>query len=252
MSDYTTVGLGYNTGTDAAPTWTGTELAPGGTSGANELRWCGPGAGGATTGSGSWPGFARPGAAQAVPELWAFTADTTGLKVTTYDGTNGKARVLRWHLDNTGTMASAPQFSAFATSALPTPVPGSQPTSPSSDGSGIVNGQATDTGNTSYLKANAYGVGLTSGGVQQTPSAGAAGTTVTATSGTAGAVTPGSAAWLATWQSLQGWTQYIRGGQTWQALTAGYWYFSLILFSGPNLALGTNIGPVLCLQYNYT
>jgi hypothetical protein len=145
-------------------------------------------------------------------------------------------------------------MSAFADTSLSSPSRGTQPSSPSSDGSGIVNGQTTDTGGTarSYLKGNAYGQGITSGGSQQTPSAGSVGTNPGATAGTTGSVTPSSAAWLSTWQGLQGWNDYILGGATWQALTTVYWYFTLILFSGPNLCLGTNIGPVLCLQYNYT
>jgi hypothetical protein len=171
--------------------------------------------------------------------------------VNTYDGTNANARQFRWDFDNLGTPVSPMQFSAFATSALTTPVPGTQPSSPSSDGSGIVNGQASDTTSTSYLKGNAYGVGLTGAGAQQTPSAGTTGT-VLATSSTAGSVTPGASAWLATWQALQGWTCYILSGATAQATTAGFWFFVLSLWSGPNLCLGTNIGPVIVNQYNYT
>lgn len=253
MSDYSAATIGYNKGTDASPDWSGTEIATGGTSGANEFRWCASGAGGVSTASANWPGYARPGSAGAVPELWAFSADTTGLKVATYDGTNAKANVFRFHLTNDGTAASAPQFSFFATTSLPTPVAGTQPSSPSTDGSGIVNGQSSDTSSHAYAKINAYGQGITSGGTQQTPSAGSVGTLPTATTqNTAGAATPGSAAWLTTWQDAQGWTDYILGGATWQALTLVYWYFSMILFSGPNLCLGTNIGPIQVLQYNYT
>lgn len=252
LSDYTNFKIDYNKGTDASPDWTGTAISPGGSAGANELRWCASGAGAAGTGSASWPGFQRPGSVSAIPELWAFSADTTGIKVATYDGSNTNGRVLRWDFDNTGTPVSAFQMSAFATTALPTPTAGSQPSSPSSDGSGIVNGHATDTSSTAYLKGNAYGVGLTNGGTQQTPSAGAAGTTLAATSGSAGSVTPGASAWLSTFQSLQGWTQYILSGDTAKATTAGFWYFTLALYSGPNLCLGTNIGPVIVAQYNYT
>lgn len=253
MADYTTAELQYNKNTDASPDFTGTAIAPGGSSGANELRWCATGAGGASTPSASWPGYARPVATGAVPELWAFSTNTSGIKVATYDGTNAKANVFRWHLDNTGTPVSAPQMSFFATSALPTPVAGTQPSSPSSDGSGIVNGQSSDTSSHSYIKINAFGQGITSGGVQQTPSAGSVGTLPTATTqNAAGAVTPGSAAWLTTWQDAQGWIDYILGGATWQTLTAVFWYWTMILFSGPNLTLGTNIGPVAVLQYNFT
>lgn len=251
MSDYTNFLLDINSGTDASPTWT-TQIAPNGVSGGNELRWCNPGAGGASTSSANWPGIQRPATVQAIAELWGFTANTTGVKCGTYDGTNGHANVFRWDFDNTGTPVSPFQMSAFATTALPTPVPGSQPSSPSSDGSGIINGHATDTSSTSYLKINAYGVGLTNAGSQQTPAAGSAGTTLAATSGTAGSVTPGASAWLSTFQSAQGWTQYILSGDTAKATTAGFWYFTMILYSGPNLCLGTNIGPVIVCQYNYT
>jgi hypothetical protein len=252
MSDYTNFYLDCNTAANdaATPVWT-TQVAPGGVSGANEIRWCASGAGGSSTSSSNWPGFQRPASVQAVPELWACTANTTCAKVNTYDGTNSNARQFRWDFDANGTPVSPFQMSAFATTALPTPTAGSQPSSPSSDGSGIVNGQASDTSSTAYLKGNAYGVGLTNGGSQQTPSAGTTGT-LAATSGTAGSVTPGASAWLATFQSLQGWTQYILSGDTAKATTAGYWYFVLALYSGPNLCLGSNIGPVIVNQYNYT
>jgi len=253
MSDATTVSVAYNKGTDASPDFTGTEIALLGTSGANEFRWCASGAGGVSTSSANWPGYPRPGSTGAVPECWAFSTNTSGIKVATYDGTNAKANVFRWHLTSELTAVSAPQMSFFADTSLSTPVAGTQPSSPSTDGSGIVNGHSTDTSSHSYLKINAYGQGITSGGVQQTPSAGSVGTNPTATTqNAAGAVTPGSAAWLATWQDAQGWTDYILGGATWQALTAVLWYFSMILFSGPNLCLGTNIGPVGVLQYNFT
>lgn len=249
MTDFTTLNLQYNTGTDAAPTWTGTAIAFGGSTGANELRWANSVAGmTGGTGSAAWAYYARPAATAAVNQLWAFTTDTTGSQVATYDGSNGKSNVLRWNWDNTGTFASAPQFSAFSDSTHTAPVPGTQPGGQS--GSPVVNGNVTDTSSTSYLKYNAYGFGVTSGGVQQTPAAGAAGTTLLATSGTAGAVSPGSAAFLTTWQSAQGWTQYIVDGQTPQAATAGFWYWTCVLFTGPNMSTGTML-PVVTFQYTY-
>jgi hypothetical protein len=181
--------------------------------------------------------------------MWAFTADTTGLKVATYNGSNTNGNVLRFNWDNTGTFAAALQFSAFGDNTHATPSPGTQPGAQS--GSPIVNGHATDTSSTSYLKGNAYGVGLTSAGAQQTPAAGAAGTTLTVTSGTAGAVTPGASAWLTTWQSLQGWAQYILSGGTPQAVTAGLWYFTLALYQGVNMSTGT-LQPVVTFQYAYS
>src|SRR5262249_9982328 len=149
--------------------------------------------------------------------------------------------VLRLSFDNLGTPVSAMKLSAYATTSLGAATAGSQPSDPSSDGSGIVNGQTTDTSSTAYLKGNVYGSGLTAGGSQETPSSGAAGTTLAATSGSAGAATPSAASFLSTWQSLQADTQYIQGPAIPQATTAFKWYFVLALFSGPNLCLGTNI-----------
>jgi hypothetical protein len=134
--------------------------------------------------------------------MWAFTADTTGTKVATYDGSKTNSNVLRWNWDNTGTFAAAPQFSAFGDNTHATPSAGTQPGAQS--GSSIVNGQSTDTSSTAYLKINAYG-----NGSSQAPSAGAAGTTLAVTSGTAGSVSPGSAAWLSTWQSAQGYSKCL-------------------------------------------
>ena len=54
MSDFTTIQLDYNTGTDGSPTWTGLP-SPSVASGANEIRWCNTSAGGASTASASWP-----------------------------------------------------------------------------------------------------------------------------------------------------------------------------------------------------
>lgn len=241
MSDFTTINIKYNTNTDASPTWTSTALAFGGSAGANELRWCNTGGGGATTGSAAWPYFTRPSSGTAaVPEMWAFTADTTGLKVATYDGNKTYANVLEWSWDSAGSFAAAPQFSAFGDNTHTTPSPGTQPGAQS--GSPIVNGHATDTSSTAYLKANAYGVGSS-----QAPSAGNAGSTLAVTSGTAGSVSPGSAAWLSTWQSLQGWTQYILCGATPAATTAATWNFTLALFSGVNMSTGT-LAPVISLN----
>src|SRR2546430_9988096 len=182
MADFTTINVKYNTGTDASPTWTSTALAFGGSAGANELRWCNTSGGAAGTSSANWPYFTRPAAGTiAVPEMWAFTADTTGLKVATYDGNKTFANVLQWSWDAVGTYAAAPQFSAFGDNTHATPSAGTQPGGQS--GSPIVNGHATDTSSTSYLKGNAYG-----NGASQLPAAGNAGTTLAVTSGTAGRV----------------------------------------------------------------
>jgi hypothetical protein len=252
MADYTTITTNYNSGagTDAAPVWTGTSLAFGGSAGANELRWCASGAGAAGTASAAWPLYSRPGSTGVIPEVWAFTADTTGLKVQTYDGTSAHYMQFRFNFDALGTLAAAFQFTAFGDNTHATPSAGTQPGAQS--GSPIVNGHATDTSSTSYLKANAYGYGVDTGGTQQTPAANAAGT-LAVTTGTSGAVSPGTGAWLATWQSMQGFTsgQYILDAVICKALTAGFWYFVLSMWSGPNMSTGT-LQPVLTLQYSYS
>ena len=114
MSDFTSIVVKYNTGTDSSTTWTNTALAFGGSAGANELRWANTGGGAASTSSANWPYFTRPAAGTAaVPEAWAFTANTTGLQIALYDGSKTNSNVLEWSWDNTGTYAAAPQFSAF-------------------------------------------------------------------------------------------------------------------------------------------
>lgn len=249
MADFTSITTNINSNTDASSTWT-TSLAFGGSAGANEIRWANTGAGGASTSSAAWPFFTRSASGTAVvPELWGCSADTTCVKCATYTGSNANANVFRWNWDNTGTFAAAPQFSMFGDSTHATPSAGTQPGATS--GSPIVNGQTTDTSSTSYFKINAYGVGVTSGGVQQTPSAGTVGTNPSATTGTAGALTPSSAAWLTTWQSAQGWIQYILNGQTPQAATAGFWYWTGLLFQGVNMSTGT-LQPVVTFQYAYS
>lgn len=251
MADYT-VSMDYNKGSDGTPYWTGTTISTGGTSGANEFRFCKAGAGAGGTGSASWPKFRRLASTGVVDELWAFSADTTGTKVATYDGTKAASRVLRLNFNNAGTPVSAMKFSSYADSSLGAATPGTQPSDPASDGSGVVNGHASDTSSTAYLKGNAYGSGLTAGGSQETPSSGAAGSTLAVTSGTGGAATPSAGSWLSTWQSLQADTQYIQGPTTPQATTAFFWYIVLSLWSGPNLCLGSNIMSVLACQYDRT
>jgi hypothetical protein len=183
--------------------------------------------------------------------MWAFTADTTGVKCATYTGTNANANVLRWDWDGLGTFAAAPQFTMFGDNTHATPSAGTQPGAQS--GSPIVNGQATDTSSTSYCKINAYGNGVTAGGTQHTPSAGSVGSAPTVTTGGAGAATPAATpAWLATWNDAQGWTNYILNGATPQATKAGYWYWTMALFTGVHMSTGSAIQPVLTLQYAYS
>jgi hypothetical protein len=250
MADFTTLKSQTNAGaavTDASPTWVDMPFATAN----NELRLCASGAGAAGTASASWPSFLRPATTQVIPEMWAFTADTTGLKMNTYDGTS--AHYMQWRInwDATGTFASAPIISAWKDNTLPAASPGTQPTpAAGGDGSSFVNGSA-DTSNTSYIKANAYGRGTAaSGSTQDTPAANAAGT-LAVTTGTAGAVSPPvTPAWLATWQSLQAATQWIADAVTPQALFAGFWYIVLSFWTGPGMTGGTLL-PVLGFQYTW-
>lgn len=246
MVDFTVLKTQTNAGaavTDASPTWVD---MPFGTAN-NELRLCGTGAGTTTTASASWPTYLRPGSTGVIPEMWAFTADAVGLKMATYDGTS--AHYMQWRInwDATGTFASAPIISAWKDNTFPAASPGTQPGT--GDGSAFINGHATDTSSTSYIKGNAYGFGVDTGGTQQTPSANAGGT-LAVTTGSAGAAVPGTGAWLATWQSLQAATQFIQDSVTPKALTAGFWYTVLAFFTGPNMSGGTLL-PVLGFQYTW-
>lgn len=252
MSDFTTIKIQGNTGSGAAgegsgaATWS--DWLFGGTSGAAELRFCASSAGGSSTASANWPYFTLPGSVTTVPEAWIFSADTTGNKVTTYDATSSHYLQFRFNWDNLGTFASAPSFSLYSDTTHAAASPGTQPGAQS--GSPIVNGQTTDTSSTAYMKANAYGYGVDTGGTQQTPSANASGT-LSATVGTAGSVSPATGAWLSTWQSLQAATQYITDAVIPKATTAGFWYFVLALYSGPNMATSSAMQPVLTLSYTY-
>jgi hypothetical protein len=241
LADFTTIRSMWNSNTDAAPTWNA--LPFGGSAGANEIRWAATGAGAAGTASASWPQYSRPAATGVIPELWYCTADTTCVKVATYDGTNTKANVACIDYDAVGTFATAPTLSAYGDSTHAAPVAGTQPGAQA--GSPIVNGHATDTSSTSYLKADLYGDDQTAN-----PAAGTVGTLPTATTGTAGSVSPGAAAWLATWQSLQGAIQFITHRRTPAAITAGKIFFTIILFTGPNMSLGT-ITPTITFTYSY-
>ena len=244
MADFTTLKFQANTGTsDASPTFTDILLST-----ANyEIRMCASGAGAGNIASAAWPIYTRPASTGVVPECWAYLGsdNSGGLKVTTYDGTTAHYKQFLVSWDALGTFAGAPIISAWKDNTYPAASPGTQPTP--GDGSAIVNGQSSDTSSTSYLKANAYGFGVDTGGTQQTPSANAGGT-LAVTSGTAGAVSPATGAWLATWQSLQAATNYIQDGVTPKATTAGLWYFLISLFTGPNMQGGVLL-PQLGFQY---
>jgi hypothetical protein len=251
MADFSSVSLGYNTGTDALPTWTGTALALSGSSGANELRMALSGTGASTsTASASWPYMNRPASGTStVNQLWAFTADTTGNQITTYTGDNTKANVLRWVFSADGNPVSAMQLTYYADNTHTNPSAGTQP--PGSHNDAFTNGHATDTSSTSYIKINAYGSGLTAGGSQETPSAGSVGTNPSATTGSAGSATTSAGSWLSTWQSAQGTTQYITGAAIPKASTAFNWYCTKVIFLGANISTGTYT-IVFDLSYSYS
>lgn len=185
----------------------------------------------------------------AIDQLWAFTANTTGSQVATYNGSNTRANVLRWNFDNTGNPITAMQVTFYADNTHTAPSAGTQP--PGSHNDPFTNGHATDTSSTSYIKGNCYGSGLTAGGSQETPSAGSVGTTFTVTTGSAGAATPSAGSWLTTWQSLQGAIQYLQGPAVPQTATAFFWYQTLIAYLGANITTGTYT-IVYDLSYTYS
>jgi len=245
MSDFTTIRAMFNSNTDASPTWNA--LSFGGSAGANEIRWCASSAGAGGTGSASWPQYNRPASTGSVPEMWGFSADTSGIKCATYTGDNTKANVMCIDFDNLGTFASAPTFTAYGDSTHAAPSAGTQPGAQS--GSPIVNGANPDTGTstiTGYCKCNWYGDDQTGN-----PTAGSIGTNPSATTRNAsGSVSPGAAAWLSTWQDLQGTIAYITHRRTPAATTAGKMFFSPILFTGPGMSTGT-LQMVLTFTYAF-
>ncbi|GHO99556.1 hypothetical protein KSF_096040 [Reticulibacter mediterranei] len=233
MADFGTITTDYNKGTDASPDWTGTTIALSGTSGANEFRMAlSTGSQTTTTPSASWPYMPLPASgASAVDRLYAFSTNTSGIQVATYDGTNAKARVLRKNFSNNGNPISAMQFSFFADSTHANPSGGTQP--PGSHNDTFTNGTSGETSSKSAIKCSMYGSGATAGGTQETPSAGTVGTSPGATTGTSGAVTTTAGNWLnanGAWQDLAGWNDYIIGVAIPAASTAFFWYYTLIIY----------------------
>lgn len=264
MSDFNSIVLQGNTGSDITPIWTGTALNPGGTGGANEIRFCASGAGSAVTAN-NWPLYTLPGSVGAVPECWFINTDNgttaTGYKLVTYGAPTGGvvpfSLMARWGWTQDGTFATAPKITMYANSTLTNPSAGTQP--PGANNDTITNGSASDTGSTSYAKIQAFGYGVDGSGSQQTPAAGSLTTPVAATDGTAGTVSPATNAWLAThWQSAQGSIQQIQGGVTpaWTTHTGSpvityYWYTAFLLFAGPNMTVNAAITPVLGFFYTF-
>jgi hypothetical protein len=252
VSDFTLFKSQTNAGaavTDASPTWVDMPFATAN----NELRLCATGAGATTTSSALWPSFLRPASVSVIPEMYAFTADTTGLKMNTYDGTS--AHYMQWRInwDATGTFAAPNILSAWKDITLPAAVPGTQPApTAGGDGSSFVNGANPDTGTspiTSYIKATAFGSGVNAAGTQETPSSNAGGT-LAVTTGTAAAANTTAAAWMATWQQLQSATGYIQSVAIPKAVTAGFWYILLSFWTGPGMTGGTLL-PILGVQYQW-
>jgi len=207
-----------------------------------------------TTPSASWPYMALPvSSTTVVDQLWAFTTNTSGSQVATYDGTRGKARVLRYNFDNTGTPISAMQVSFFANSTHTNPSAGTQP--PGTNNDTFTNGTSGETSSKSAIKGNFYGSGLTAGGSQETPSAGTVGTAPTATTGTSGAVTTTAGNWLnaaGAWQDLAGFNDYVIGVAIPAAVTAFNWYFTLVIYLAASMTTQAG-GWVITqtLQYSY-
>jgi hypothetical protein len=79
------------------------------------------------------------------------------------------------------------------------------------------------------------------------------GTTLTCgTHSAAGSAVPGAAAWLATWQDLQGFVDYITAPAIPQAVSAFNWYIVLCLFMGVNMLPGTMPFCPVVLDYTWT
>lgn len=264
MSDFSSIVLQYNTGSDLTSIWTSTAQSPGGTGGGNEVRFCAAAQGSAVTAA-NWPVYQLPGSVGAVTEAWVINTDNgttaTGYKIATYGAPSGGvvpySLMARWGWTQDGTYGSAPKITMYANTTLTNPSAGTQP--PGANNDTITNGSASDTGSTSYMKINAYGYGVDGSGNQQTPAAGSLTTPVAATDGTAGNVSPATNAWIAThWQSAQGSIQQIQNGTTpaWTTHTGTpvityYWYWSFLLFAGPNMTVNSNILPIFNFSYTF-
>lgn len=223
MSNFNLVTLDLNTGTQAAPVWT----ALGGPN--TELRWLDVNTG-VSIASAAWPGTNRPSSGTAqLPYAYAYTADAVDLGVLGNSTTTPAAWVstdykwCRWSWDAVGSFASAPIVTAYLTTAHGAITRGNNTSADS-----ILSGNTTDTGATarSFLKGNWYG-----NGASQLPAAAPTNVPLV-TDGVTGSVVPGSAAWLANYQGLQGDNDYITCTATPAATTANVWYGILALFMG--------------------
>ncbi len=242
ISDFTAFSLQANTGTNASPVWTNVPASGAGTG--FELRFSDLSTQGATA-SASWPYVTRSGTTAGVDYIYNFTADTTCLGVlgttstTPTAFTNASYMQFRWNWDNVGTFASAPIYTAYASTAHAAISRG--------DGS-ILGGHASDTGATarSYLKGNAFGRVTSGGAVAAAPT-----NAPVVTDGTTGAATPSAGAnWLTNYQGLMGDTDWIAAPFTPAATTADTWNVMMRLFQGANMLTGTYT-PTISLKYTY-
>lgn len=176
----------------------------------------------------------RPGSTGAVSFQYAFTADTTSLGLF---GTSSNTPAAfaqdathylshRWHWDNVGTFASAPIFTAYASTAH---------AAISRGDNSLLGGNATDTGSTarSYLKGVMWGRVNSAGAPAANPTA------FTVTDGATGSVSPTAGANWSANQGLQGDNDYLTAAQTPAATTADDYQLMIGLFTGPNMATGT-------------
>lgn len=242
MADFTTLRFQLNTGTQATPVWTTVPASGSGTG--QELRFS-DGSGNGAVASASWPFMNRPASTTLVNYLYVFTADTTSLgsigssTSTPTAFSNSNYHELRLDWDNTGTFASAPQVSAYTTTAHLAITRGDN---------SLLGGNTTDTGATarSYLKGNMFGRVSSAGAPAAAPT-----NAPVVTDGATGAVTPTAGAnWATNYQGLQGANDYLAFPSTPAAVTADDIELMLALFTGPNMATGTYTD-VLTLSYTY-
>lgn len=255
MADFTTISTDYNKGTNGTPDWTGATIALSGTGGANEFRMAlSTGSQTTSTPSASWPYMALPSTGTTlIDNVYAFSTNTSGIKVATYDGTNTNGRQFRKNFSSGGNPISALQMSFFANSTHTNPSAGTQP--PGTNNDTFTNGTSGETSSKSAIKFNLYGSGLTAGGVQETPGTGTVGTSPTATTGTSGAVTTTAGNWLNTngaWTDAAGWNDYIIGVAIPQTNTAFFWYFVLIMYLAASMTTQAGGWTIIdTLQYSY-
>lgn len=243
MADFTTARFQANTGTNGTPVWTAVPASGSGTG--QEIRFSDVSTAGATA-SASWPYTTRPTSGTAgVDYAYVFTADTTSLgflgtsSTTPTAFTNASYLQFRFDWDNVGTYASAPIYTAYASTAHAAISRG--------DGS-LLGGHATDTGATarSYLKGAMFGR-VTSAGAP----AAAVGSAPVVTDGTTGSVSPTAGANWSVYQGLMGDSDYITFPSTPAATTADQINLMIRLFTGSSMTPGT-ITPCVSWKYTYT